>query len=486
MKILQKNKQKGITLIALVITIIILIILAGVAINLSFGDNGLFSKAKFAKEKYTNEEYLEQEQLNEINAYLAKDGSLPENTKENPQVAGTEVKMPENWYTVAPTYVSTEDGSVVKKEVKVASVIAVATGSGETVPVPNGFYYVGGTKDSGVVISSDKRDQNKYAGVADVPAGVVYNSDGTVKTYTDEEYERLSTDEKKAVILGDQFVWIPVTVSEYKKSNTWNGLTQTNTNLANAWWETQTDQTELPQIQKYSGFYIGRYEAGTSEITLSNGVNFAAQNTASSWENSSFSIKDGSGNTATGKVTTKAGEIPYYHSDYFTAYKLSSSMYSTNYVQSVLTTGTMWDAMLKFIGKGDESVLTSSTWGNYNNTSGYVTYTAGQGRYATIGSSGEMTSVFKVSDGKYYSGMKTTAISENVKQKNLYDVAGNLWEWTQETAYYSDALERYMVRGGSFSPTYGSKPACFRNCNYVANTDTDRRIQTSTLYKIEC
>ena len=161
-------------------------------------------------------------------------------------------------------------------------------------------------------------------------------------------------------------------------------------------------------------------------------------------------------------------------------------MYSTNYVQSVLTTGTMWDAMLKFIGKGDESVLTSSTWGNYNNTSGYVTYTAGQGRYATIGSSGEMTSVFKVSDGKYYSGMKTTAISENVKQKNLYDVAGNLWEWTQETAYYSDSLERYMVRGGSFSPTYGSKPACFRNCNYVANTDTDRRIQNSTLYKIEC
>ena len=99
----KKNRQKGITLIALIITIIILIILAGVAINLSFGENGLFSKAKYAKEKYTNEEYLEQEQLNEINAYLAKDGSLPENTKDT--VAGTEVKMPDEWYTVTPGYV---------------------------------------------------------------------------------------------------------------------------------------------------------------------------------------------------------------------------------------------------------------------------------------------------------------------------------------------------------------------------------------------
>ena len=471
MRNLQKNRQKGITLIALVITILVLIILAGVTINLTIGENGIFSKAKYAKEKYTNEEYLEQEQLNELYAYLAKDNSLPENTKDTE--AGTQVKLPSNWYSTTAAYVSTEDGKTVTKEVKTASVTAVATGGGETVPVPNGFYYVGGKKDSGVVISSDKRDQNKYAGVADVPAGAVYNSDGTVKTYTDEEYEKLSEDEKKAVILGDQFIWIPVTAEEYKKSNTWNGKTQTSSNLANSLWETQTQQTELPQIQKYSGFYIGRYEAGTSEITLSTRVNFAAQNTASGWQNTSFSIKDGSGNTATGKITAKAGEIPYHHADYFTAYKLSGTMYSTNYVQSVLTTGTMWDAMLKFIGKGNEAILTSSTWGNYNNTSSYVTYTAGQGRYATIGSSGEMTSVFRVSDGKYYYGIKTTAISENVKQKNLYDVAGNLWEWTQEASYPNNTLESYMLRGGSFYHSYSDLPACYRGNRTATNTGTN-------------
>ena len=46
----EKNNQKGITLIALVITIIVLIILAGISINLVLGENGLFNKAKQAAE----------------------------------------------------------------------------------------------------------------------------------------------------------------------------------------------------------------------------------------------------------------------------------------------------------------------------------------------------------------------------------------------------------------------------------------------------
>ena len=70
------------TLIALVITIMVLVILAGVTINLTVGENGIFSKAKYAKEKYINEEYAEQEQLNELYAYLAKDSQVPNNTKD--------------------------------------------------------------------------------------------------------------------------------------------------------------------------------------------------------------------------------------------------------------------------------------------------------------------------------------------------------------------------------------------------------------------
>ena len=383
-------------------------------------------------------------QLGATKLSIEENKILQKNTKETP--AGTEVELPLEWYKAEKV------DETIEKQVKVASVIAVATGDGETVPVPEGFYYVGGTKQSGVVISSDERDKNKYAGVENVPAGAVYNNDGTVKTYTDEEYKNLTDDEKKAVILGDQFVWIPVTAEEYTKTN-WGDK------YKNTTWETQTNTAELPQIQKYEGFYIGRYEAGTSEITLSTGVDFAKQSEGRL--NDAFSIRDGLNHTATGKITTKAGEIPYYHADYYTAHKLSQSMYSTDYVQSGLVTGTMWDAMLKFIAGSDSNIVTTeSTWGNYFN--GNVNYTVGQGRYISVSSTVETTGDFKVSDGTNHEGIKTTAISEGTKQKNIYDVAGNLWEWTQE-ASYRGTNESNILRGGSFNNDYSKEPACSRH-----------------------
>ena len=64
------QENKAITLIALVITIVILIIIAGVTINLSVGENGIFNKAKYAKEEYSNSTVYEQEKLNELYSQL--------------------------------------------------------------------------------------------------------------------------------------------------------------------------------------------------------------------------------------------------------------------------------------------------------------------------------------------------------------------------------------------------------------------------------
>ena len=64
------KRNRGITLIALVVTILVLIILAGVTINLSLGNNGIFSKAKLAKEEYSNATIDEQEKLNELYSQL--------------------------------------------------------------------------------------------------------------------------------------------------------------------------------------------------------------------------------------------------------------------------------------------------------------------------------------------------------------------------------------------------------------------------------
>ena len=70
MKLIEKNNKKGITLIALVITIIVLLILAGVSISMLTGDNALLNKTTEAKNKTKHANIYEQLQLEEL-AYLS-------------------------------------------------------------------------------------------------------------------------------------------------------------------------------------------------------------------------------------------------------------------------------------------------------------------------------------------------------------------------------------------------------------------------------
>lgn len=65
-----KINEQGITLIALVITIILLLILAGVVLNLTLGENGIIGKAKIAEETYQNASQKEQQDLEELYSSL--------------------------------------------------------------------------------------------------------------------------------------------------------------------------------------------------------------------------------------------------------------------------------------------------------------------------------------------------------------------------------------------------------------------------------
>lgn len=151
-------------------------------------------------------------------------------------------------------------------------------------------------------------------------------------------------------------------------------------------------------------------------------------------------------------------------------------MYENNsYVYSGLTTGTQWDTMLKFLQeKGDKVNVTASNWGNYDN----ISLENLRGYYTNVGADGETDGFKKVGNlktdietGSYV--LLTTGSTRQVMKNNLYDVAGNLYEWTQEISYYyinynnDDTLNTYILRGGSLVDDYTFGTACYRESCYA-------------------
>ena len=365
----------------------------------------------------------------------------------------------------------------VKSLTKVATIYSVSLGNGETVPVPKGFYYVGGSINTGVIISDNEAD--KYDGKTD-------------KT----------THEYATKLKGNQFVWIPCTIDEYTKIDFGSDMTNASS------YDRETNSAEKEQIEKYGGFYVGRYEAGVSTLdettnTFKDSVTF--NNSASlynpvgiqsgingwGWQNYDYIargkvITDSNyQNKATGNIVEKANSIPYYHADYYTALEMSERLYNNNsYVQSGLITGTQWDMMMKFLSDSSNySDVKSTQWGNYDN----VSLTNLRGYYTNVNTSNASTAStdgFKSAEGfTTNSGTSswvilTTGSTEQVLKKGLYDVAGNLWEWTQEASYvanlgYNTTYNTYNLRGGSFYNAYASYPACYRASFYAPYTGTN-------------
>ena len=124
-KKLKIKQEKGITLIALVVTIIIMLILAGVSIKLAIDNNGVIENAKEAKDQYEKAQANDESGLEDLASKLKE--QIDANKNNNSGSGSSE---------------STVDG----------------------VPIPEGFVYVGGTKASGLVISDAAADKEKYKG----------------------------------------------------------------------------------------------------------------------------------------------------------------------------------------------------------------------------------------------------------------------------------------------------------------------------------
>ena len=439
MQQMKNKKERGITLIALVVTIIVLIILAGISINLVFGNFGVITKAKEAKELQKQAQANEQVALNELDKKLEDyDKYLPENTKENPQDIGTIVKTPDKWNLETVKYIKTNDGLETKELTKVATVYAVSVGNGETVPVPKGFYYVGGNLSTGVIISDNEAD--KYDG----------KTDKTTYEYTTN-------------LQGNQFVWIPCT------SDGANGTVKyekTSWGKQNAEWDTTTPKAEVQQIEKYGGFYVGRYEAG-----LASSISEFTTDQKHDGSNQIYN-KDG-------VPQSKAGLSPWNFVDWTHSKANAESMYNNNYVSSGLITGTQWDVILNTLKSkaslSDSDMTNSSSWGNYKNTA--IDYTGRKATayyssnywYLPIFGSTEKSATTFYSDN--YGDLLTTGASSTTEKYHIFDIAGNLWEWTEEDSNYATSGQYRVLRGGGLWDASRDYPACYRSgINPVNNT----------------
>ena len=197
------KSTKGITLIALVVTIIILLILAGVSIAMLTGNNGVLTQAKSAKENTRVGEVQEKVKLAAQAALTANLGNGIEKEKFQEELnnmftqgeqVGLEYDETNKKYTVTVDKYEVEVSNMgAVGEAKEAVIQAkltltyknteqkagenVAKVVDKNVPIPTNFYYVGGTKDTGVVISDNSADEKR---------GVDNN------------------------LSGNQFVWVPV------------------------------------------------------------------------------------------------------------------------------------------------------------------------------------------------------------------------------------------------------------------------------------
>ena len=390
--------EKGITIIALIITIILLLILVGVSINLVIKGN-LFGSAEKAVDGTNAKVEQEQTRVDELMGELDK--------VEKQQKEQEEAEKQKNLL-----------GKRVTENTKYVS-------NGKTAWIPKGFTVSG--------IKSEQSIDNGLV-IYDIPEGTTpdWSNPDSVKT----KY--------------NQFVWIPVEVkstdtensiaSFYRSEWTANALTggKRTTGLSTDYTEPYSydttnnyDQTngiadqitELTKsIYKYGGFYIGRYEAGSTKERTSSSLQtepFVVQQDKYpynyvKWGNSMSDVSEG-------------------------AVYLCNNLYSltnTNYgATSMLCTGASWDSMIDFIKDSSHSVTDSATWGNYYDSE---TYTINRGKYAVYNTSNSTLENFQDVVNEYpkekgKSILLTTGATERNSSKNIYDVAGNVFEWTTES-----------------------------------------------------
>ena len=388
---MKLQKEKGITLVALVVTIVVLLILAGVSINLVLGENGLITQAQEAKRKTAESAKNDEKDM----AQLSKD------LEDNIDIEETKPYLPSS-----------------------------------------DFKYVSGTSlENGLVIEDN--ENNQYVWI-EVPRTLYrndkYNNNKENRPLTSEDYSNIEYCLKQYT-------------KDYSESK-YEDL-YVNDSINEGWFNSEAEYNDLKNkmlksIYENGGFYIGRYETGID----------------SEKEENRFFPTDNDGYKkfyeTIQKPVIKENSYPYTWLRRTQAQILARTMQSGD-KESSLMFGLQWDLVLAFMhNKGNVSneVLKndSSEIGNYSNSE----FIMNRGMYLTAQNYVFLSKTWKKynvatenfvdSNSKKLkqteSGigiLTTTGASDKNCVMNIYDLAGNVVEWTLER--YED---KYVGRGARY------------------------------------
>ena len=412
------KKNKGITLVALVVTIVVLLILAGVSINLVLGNNGIIAKAKDAETKSAEARENDLKGMN----------SLIEQMESTLNGSGNGGK--------------TEP---------------------ETVPYlpSDDFHYDTSTSiDTGLVIKD--ANGNEYVWVVVPRTIAVYKTTGLGKTtFTDADYTSIENDLKEYTKTYRGSTSYSDTYTADDKNVGWFADATAYNNLKNSM---------LKSVYENGGFYVGRYEAGIDTTTGTNRTSEGPTNSDGKY-------------TIEGMPTpvTKADAYPYTYVTRTQAQNLASKVNAGTKTISLMF-GVQWDLVLAFMSKDTtkvnqenlkELISDSTTIGNYYNSTFQLSQTGQYAVYSnyslssTWNPSTKSTTNFvdssrnKIAQSSNRNGiLVTTGTSETNKVMNIYDIAGNVDEWTLESP--SSDINQCASRGGSYFDTGSNNPAALR------------------------
>ena len=304
---------------------------------------------------------------------------------------------------------------------------STSVSSNETRPyLPTGFTQVKGTTLKNGLTIQDSTG-NQYVWVEVPKAERVYKTAGLeIKDFTDEEYTKIEDD-------------LHTYTDVYRNGTSYKDEYYSGVGLTSEEYYS-LKKMMLKSVYQNGGFYVGKYETGVMENPRYK-------------ESSSATVMP------TDTPVIKQNAYPYNNITCSQAQTLASNMESGNHTSSLMF-GVQWDLVLKYLetkGTAQADLTTESTsWGNYINNAWNITNVDSKYYKKPNWTSGAYGA-----KGGYAVVLLSTGASEEFGKQGIYDLAGNVYEWTLEKT--SNSGRPCAVRGGDYTCAGGRFPAANRD-----------------------